>query len=111
MLDILTRSIARAAGVEVPDNMRIIEPSAPRQSIFKSLAEAFELWNVRRSTWLTLRELDDHMLADIGLHRGMLHDVADDISRLAVANDTDLPVALSQLAANDNPPRAQAECV
>jgi uncharacterized protein YjiS (DUF1127 family) len=111
MLDILTRSIARAAGVEVPDNVRVLEPSPPRQSIFKSLGEAFERWNVRRSTYLTLRELDDHMLADIGLHRGMLHDVADDISRLAVANDNELPVALSQLAANDNPPHAQAECI
>lgn len=111
MLDILSRSIARAAGVEIPDNVRIVEPSAPRQSIFESLAEAFERWNVRRSTYMTLRELDDHMLADIGLHRGILHDVADDISRFAVANDNELPVALSQLAANDNPPRAQAECI
>ncbi|MEN8197206.1 MAG: DUF1127 domain-containing protein [Pseudomonadota bacterium] len=111
MLDILTRSIARAGGVEVPDNVKIVEPSPPRQSIFEGLAKAFERWNVRRSTWLTLRELDDRMLADIGLHRGMLHDVADDISRLAVANDNELPVALSQLAANDNPARTQAECV
>ena len=54
MLDILTRSIARAGGVEVPDNVRIVEPSTPRRSIFESLAEAFERWNVRRSTWLTL---------------------------------------------------------
>ena len=111
MLDILSRSIARAAGVEVPDNVRIVEPSAPRQSIFKSLAEAFERWNVRRSTYLTLRVLDDHMLADIGLHRGMLREVADDISRFAVANDNELPVALAQLAANDNPPHRQAECI
>jgi uncharacterized protein YjiS (DUF1127 family) len=111
MLDILTRSIARAGGIEIPDNVRIVEPSPPRRSIFQSLARAFERWNIRRSTWLTLRELDDHVLADIGLHRGMLHNVADDMSRLAVANDNELPVALSQLAANDNPPRAQAECV
>ena len=111
MLDILTRSIARAAGVEVPDNVRIVEPSPPRRSIFESLAEAFERWNIRRSTYLTLRELDDRLLADIGLHRGMLHDVADDISRLTVANDNELPVALSQLAANDNAPHTQAECV
>ncbi|MCK4866620.1 MAG: DUF1127 domain-containing protein [Alphaproteobacteria bacterium] len=111
MLDILTRSIARAAGVEVPDNVRIVEPSPPRRSIFESLAEAFERWNIRRSTYLTLRALDDRLLADIGLHRGMLYDVADDISRLAVANDNELPVALSQLAANDNAPHTQAECV
>ena len=111
MLDILSRSIARAAGVEIPDNVRIVEPSAPRKSIFESLSEAFERWNIRRSTYLTLRELDDHLLTDIGLHRGMLHDVADNISRLSVANDNELPVALSQLAANDNPPHRQAECI
>ena len=111
MLDILTRSIARAGGIEVPDNVQIIEPSRPRRSIFESLAEAFERWNIRRSTFLTLKQLDDHMLTDIGLRRGMLHDVADDISRLAVANDNELPVALSQLAANDNGPHTQAECV
>jgi len=111
MLDILTRSIARAAGVEVPDNVRIVEPSPPRRSIFQSLAQAFERWHVRRSTYLTLKQLDDRILSDIGLRRGILHNVADDISRLAVANDNELPAALSQLAANDNPPRAQAECV
>ncbi len=52
-------------------------------------------------TWLTWRELDDRTLTDIGLDRSMLHDVADDVSRLAF-NDNELPVALSQLAANDN---------
>jgi hypothetical protein len=48
-----------------------------------------------------LRELDDRTLTDIGLDRGMLRDVADDMSRVAV-NDNELPVALSHLAANDN---------
>lgn len=111
MLDILARSIARAASVEVPDNIRIVAPPAPRRSIFRSLAAAFERWNIRRSTYLTLKQLDDHTLADIGLHRSMLHNVADDIGRLAAANDNRLPVALSQVAANDNPPRPQAECI
>ena len=111
MLDILTRSIARAAGVEVPANVRIIEPSAPRRPFLKRLADAFERWNVRRSTYLTLKALDDHMLSDIGLHRGKLYDVADDIGRLAAANDNELPVALSQLAANDNDMRGRAHYV
>lgn len=111
MLDILTRSIARAGGIEVPDNVRIVEPSPPHRSIFKGLATAFERWNIRRSTFLTLKQLDDHLLADIGLRRGMLHDVADGVSRLAMANDNELPVALSQLAANDNDPHTQSECV
>ena len=111
MLDILTRSIARAAGVEVPDTVRIVEPSPPRQSILESLAEAFERWNIRRSTYLTLKQLDDHLLADIGLHRGILHDVADDISRLTVANDNERPVALSEIAANENGPASSTRCI
>lgn len=110
MLDILTRSIARAAGVEVPDDVRIVEPSAPRPSVFKRIAGAFERWNVRRSTYLTLKAMDDHLLSDIGLHRGMLHQIADDMSRVA-ANDNEPPVALSQLAANDNDIGGRADCV
>ena len=111
MLDILARSIARAAGVEVPDNIRIVEPPAHRRSIFRSLAAAFKRWNIRRSIYLTLKQLDDRTLADIGLHRSMLLNVADDIGRFAVANDNELPIALSQLVANDNPPHIQAECI
>ena len=107
MMDILTRSIARAGGIEVPDNVRIFEAPSSRRPILEVLAEAFERWNVRRSTWLTLRELDDRTLTDIGLDRGRLHDVADEISRLAV-NDNELPVALSDLAANDNTRSARA---
>jgi len=107
MLDILARSIARAGGIEVPDNVRIVEAAASRRPILKVLADAFGRWNVRRATWLTLRELDDRMLADIGLDRAMLHDVADDMSQRA-ANDNELPVALSQLAANDNIGSARA---
>jgi len=111
MLDILARSIARAAGVEVPASIQIVEPPAPRRPIFRSLAAAFERWNIRRSTYLTLKQLDDRTLADIGLHRSMLLNVADDIGRFAAANDNKIPVALSQLAANDNPPYRQAECI
>ena len=111
MMDILTRSIARAGGIEVPDNVRIVPTPAPRRPILKpalkSIADAFERWNVRRATWLTLRELDDRTLTDIGLDRSRLHDVANDVSRLAV-NDNELPVALSQLAANDNISSARA---
>ena len=112
MLDILTRSIARAGGIEVPDHVRIVPAPAPRRPILKpalkSIVDAFERWNVRRATWLTLKEMDDYMLADIGLHRGILRDVADNIGRLASANDNELPVALSQLAANDNISSAKA---
>jgi len=109
MLEILSRSIARAGGIEVPDDRRIVNRPAPRRSILESLAQAFdrgkvafERWHVRRSALMTLQALDDRTLRDIGLGRGMLYEVAEDISRLQVANDNDLPIALSDIAANDN---------
>lgn len=112
MLDILARSIARAAGVETPDDLRIIEPAAPHRSVVRRLFQAFERWNVRRSTYLTLKHLDDRLLRDIGLHRGILYDVAQNLGRRAAANDNELPVALSHLAAaNDNSTRVNTECV
>lgn len=88
MLDILIRSVARAGGIEVPSNVRIIEPSPARPSILKRAADAFERWNVRRSTYLTLKQLDDRTLRDIGLHRDMLRDYAGD---LTAANDNTAP--------------------
>ncbi len=111
MLDSLYRGIARAGGVEVSGDVRIVEKSPSRPSVLKRFAAAFERWNVRRSTYLTLRQLDDRILKDIGLHRGVLHSVADQVSRLAAANDNVLPVALRDLADNDNDPSAPAKCV
>lgn len=111
MLDSLYRGIARAGGVEVAADVRIVEKSPSRPSALKRLAAAFERWNVRRSTYLTLRQLDDRILKDIGLHRGVLHSVADEIGRRAAANDNLLPVAVSDLADNDNDPSACTECV
>lgn len=115
MLDILTRSIARAGGIEVPTDKHVVQRPSLRRPIIESLAEsftrgklAFERWNLRRSTWLTLKALDDRTLRDIGLDRGMLYQVADDISQLRTANDDELPVALSRLAANDNDTPARA---
>lgn len=111
MLEILTRSIARAGGIEVPENVSITGSTADRRSVLAKVKEALERWNIRRSTYLTLKHLDDRTLADIGLHRSMLHGIADDVSRLAAANDNARPVALSQLFANDNDPRGCAGCV
>ena len=111
MLDILVRSVARAGGIEVPDDVRIVERPPSRPSVVKRLAAAFERWNIRRSTYLTLMQMDDRTLKDIGLHRGMLHDVADKAGRFAADNDNALPVALSDLAANDNEPATSARCV
>jgi uncharacterized protein YjiS (DUF1127 family) len=111
MLDILLRSVARAAGVEAPDGVQMVERPPSRPSVVKRLAAAFERWNLRRSTYLTLRQLDDRMLKDIGLDRGMLHEVAGKMARHAAANDNVLPIALSDLAANDNEPPASKRCI
>ena len=110
MLDSLYRGIARATGIEVPADVRIVEKTASRPSAFKRLAAALQRWNVRRSTYLTLQQLDDRILKDIGLHRGALYGVADEIGRRAAANDNVLPAALSDLPANDNAPSAARVC-
>lgn len=111
MLDILLRSVARAGGVEIPKGVPIVERPPSRPSVVKRLAATFERWHVRRSTYLTLKQLDDRMLKDIGLDRGMLLGVADRMARYAAANDNALPVALSALAANDNEPPASKRCI
>lgn len=111
MLDVLVRGIARAGGIEVADEARIFEAPPPRRSILRRLSEAFERWNVRRSTYQTLKQLDDRMLTDIGLHRGMLEVVAEQLGRPAAANDNVRPVALADFVANDNERPASKACV
>ncbi len=110
MLEGIYRGIARAAGIEVSGDVRLLPDLPARPSVLKRLAAGFERWNVRRSTYLTLQQLDDRTLRDIGLHRGALHGVADAVARRAAANDNALPVALAELAANDNDPNPCAEC-
>lgn len=111
MLDVLFRSIARAGGVEMPDGMRVIERSPPRPSILRRFAGRFERWNVRRSAYLTLNQLDDRMLKDIGLHRSMLRDVVHRMESYAAANDNTHPVALADVVANDNEPSTSTKCI
>lgn len=111
MMEALFRGIARAGGIEVPANVRIVERIPPGPSLLKRLAAAYERWNVRRSTYLTLKQMDDRMLKDIGLDRGTLYDVSDKIGRYAAANDNALPVALRKLAANDNEAPSSRRCV
>jgi uncharacterized protein YjiS (DUF1127 family) len=111
MMDIFARSIARAGGIEVAQDARIFETPTSRRSFLKRIVQAFERWNVRRSTYLTLQRMDDRLLKDIGLHRGALYSVAGEIGRQAAANENVLPIALSNLAVNDNDLSASAECV
>lgn len=110
MLDSIYRGIAHAAGVEVPGDVRIVDKHPSGPSVFARIAAAFERWYKRRSTYLVLQQLDDKTLKDIGLHRGMLLSVADQVSRRAVATGDKQPVALRELAANDNDPCPSADC-
>jgi len=102
--------MARAAGVEVPGDVRIVERGPSRPSAVRRLAAAFERWQARRSTYLTLRQLDDRTLKDIGLSRGMLLSVADRIATRTELNENAVPVRLPVLTANDNDPCVSADC-
>jgi uncharacterized protein YjiS (DUF1127 family) len=81
MMDILMRSVARAGGIEVPDDVRIFEAPPSRPSALKRLFGAFERWRACRSTFASLNQIDERTLNDIGLDRGNLHDVADNCGR------------------------------
>ncbi len=98
MLDILTRSIARAGGIEVADHIRIVPRPKPGKSALRRLAGAFSRYRARNSALKVLSRLDDRLLGDIGLHRGMLRDAADGIVDPRAANDN----AAAPRAANDN---------
>lgn len=115
MMDILTSSIARAGGIDVLDKLTVVERPGPRRSILESLArafgrgtQAFSRWHAQRSTYLTLQQLDDRILRDIGLERGMLSQAASGMAEFRPANDNEAPMALSALPANDNDNRARA---
>ncbi len=110
MLESIYRGIALAAGINVPRDVRLVRNPPARSSVLRRLVAAFERRNVRRSTYRTLQQLDDRTLRDIGLDRSGLLGVADAVARRAAANDNARPVALAQLAANDNDPNPCAEC-
>ena len=50
--------------------------SARKINVFTSVISAFHTWNDARSTRKTLNALSDRELADIGLCRGDIEDVA-----------------------------------
>ena len=89
MLDILFRSVARAGGIEIPDHVRIVPPAKPRKSVLRRLAGAFSRYRARKSTFNILSRLDDRALADVGLRREVLRDIAGDMVHLrAAANES-----------------------
>lgn len=87
MLDILSRSIARAGGIEVADHVRIVPRRKPGKSVLRLLAGAFRRYRARKSALKALSRLDDRLLCDIGLHRGILSEAADRFVELQAAND------------------------
>lgn len=113
MLDIWSRSIARAAGVEIPDTVRIVPAGRPPRrrvrKLFAATAALYRQWLDRRETYRALAALSDHHLEDIGLHRGMLERAADDLAQLRFANDNR---AGGRVSANDNiaPRRSGSDC-
>jgi len=48
---------------------RLMAKSGPRNTLPMSLADLIAIWRQRHADRVTLRRLDDHMLADIGLSR------------------------------------------
>lgn len=88
MLDIVSRSIARAGGIEVPDHVRIVPASRwTLRRLLGAMAAGIRRWRDRRATYLALTALSDHHLQDIGLHRDMLDRAAADLSQVRFAND------------------------
>jgi uncharacterized protein YjiS (DUF1127 family) len=50
-------------------------------ALLERVVDAFVAWRSARSTEKVLRELSDKQLADIGLHRGDITALAEDLSR------------------------------
>jgi len=101
MLTIWTHSFARAAGVEIPPGKLPVSAVIPRGfPLLRRLAKGWRAWRDRRETLRALHRLDDRMLADIGLNRGMLDGVAEGLIRFRPANDNHPG---QRVPANDNP--------
>jgi uncharacterized protein YjiS (DUF1127 family) len=97
MLDILSRSIARAGGIEIADHLRIVP--RPGKSALRRLVGALNRYRDRKSALRVLSRLDDRLLDDIGLRRGALRETANRLADLRAANDNATP---APRAANDN---------
>jgi len=48
-------------------------------NIVENLLKGLKRWHLRRRTRIELKDLDDHILHDIGLHRGEIDGVVEDL--------------------------------
>ncbi len=111
-MEFLFRGIARAGGIEVAPEQRLFPPSQTkvrRSRAGPGLArrilvdarggapfhavEALRLWHQRRAAIRDLSRLSDHMLKDIGLHRGEIRSVVDEMTRAAAPAQRPTPVS------------------
>ena len=116
-MEFLFRGIARAGGIEVAPEQRLFPPSQPRGSQPKArrsragpgfarrfladarggapfhAVEALRLWRQRRAAVRELSRLSDHTLKDIGLHRGEIRSVVDEMTRAAAPAQRTTPVS------------------
>ncbi len=116
MLELWSRSIARAAGVEIPDDVRILPENRTRRRTLRdriaAIVAGYRRWRDRRATYNALASLSDYHLRDIGLHRGMLERAADDLTHIRYANDNRPNWRDGRVPANDNllPGRSSTGC-
>ncbi len=110
-MNIWFNAIARAGGIEVAPKQRIFPPSqpkAPRNRTTRRLArrvladvggsvsrliEGFRTARRRGAAIRELSTLSDHALKDIGLHRGEIRSVVDEMTRAAAPARRQAPVS------------------
>ncbi len=69
-----------------------VSPQALESRVLR-LGQALGVWRKRRAAVRELSVLSDHMLKDIGLHRGEIRSVVDEMTRAAAPAQRQTPVS------------------
>ena len=72
-----------------------VSPQALESRVSR-LGQALGVWRKRRAAVRELSVLSDHMLKDIGLHRGEIRSVVHEMTRVAAATRADAPAERKQ---------------